>query len=97
MCEHAGIGRQARLRGVCLWRVGSSPTARTNILPDSVMVSTSDSDSLCLGSNPSQAATKAEPKRYNVDLVSNDEGLRDFRKPFFVLDSQRYMLLFCRI
>ena len=42
-------------------------------------------------------ATKAEPKRYNVDLVSNDEGLRDFRKPFFVLDSQRYMLLFCRI
>ena len=42
-------------------------------------------------------ATKAEPKRYNVDLVSNDEGLRDFRKPFFVLDSQRYMFLFCRI
>ena len=42
-------------------------------------------------------ATKAEPKRYNVDLGSNDEGLRDFRKPFFVLDSQRYMLLFCRI
>ena len=28
-CEHAGTGRQARLRGVCLWRVGSSPTART--------------------------------------------------------------------
>ena len=28
--EHAGIGRQARLRGVCLWRVGSSPTARTS-------------------------------------------------------------------
>ena len=42
-------------------------------------------------------ATKAEPKIYNVDLGSNDEGLRDFRKPFFVLDSQRYMLLFCRI
>ena len=41
--------------------------------------------------------TKAEPKRYNVNLVSNREGLRDFRKPFFVLDSQRYMLLFCRI
>ena len=59
--------------------------------------STTDSDSVCLGSNPSPAATKAEPKRYNVDLVSNDGGLRDFRKPFFVLDSQRYMLLFCRI
>ncbi len=28
--EHAGIGRQARLRGVCFVRVGSSPTARTN-------------------------------------------------------------------
>ena len=28
------------------------------ILPDSVMVSTSDSDSLCLGSNPSQAASR---------------------------------------
>ena len=27
--EHAGIGRQARLRGVCFVRVGSSPTART--------------------------------------------------------------------
>ena len=49
------------------------------------------------GSIPVRDATKAEPKRYNVDLASNDEGLRDFRKPFFVLDSQRYMLLFCRI
>ena len=38
--------------------MGSSPTARTKILPDSVMVSTSDSDSLCLGSNPSQAASR---------------------------------------
>ena len=47
------------MRGVCLWRVGSSPTARTIILPDSVTVSTSDSDSLCLGSNPSQAAKKS--------------------------------------
>ena len=27
-CERAGIGRQARLRGVCLWRTGSSPVAR---------------------------------------------------------------------
>ena len=31
--EHAGIGRQARLRGVCFVRVGSSPTARTNNKP----------------------------------------------------------------
>ena len=68
MCEHAGIGRQARLRGVCLWRVGSSPTARTNILPDSVMVSTSDSDSLCLGSNPSQAA-KSSKHHYNYVIM----------------------------
>ena len=75
MCEHAGIGRQARLRGVCLWRVGSSPTARTNILPDSVMVSTSDSDSLCLGSNPSQAAKKAEQFRYYAKLLSKIKGL----------------------
>ena len=28
-CERAGTGRQARLRGVCLWRTGSSPVART--------------------------------------------------------------------
>ena len=28
ICECAGIGRQARLRGVCLWRTGSSPVAR---------------------------------------------------------------------
>ena len=28
---------------------------------------------------------KAEPKRYNVDLVSNREGLRAFRKPSFVI------------
>ena len=28
-CECAGIGRQARLRGVCLWRTGSSPVTRT--------------------------------------------------------------------
>ena len=27
--ECAGIGRQARLRGVCLWRTGSSPVTRT--------------------------------------------------------------------
>lgn len=37
---------------------------------------------------------KAEPKRYNVDLVSNREGLRVFRKPFFVVDYRRYSLLF---
>lgn len=30
-CECAGIGRQARLRGVCLWRMGSSPITRTRI------------------------------------------------------------------
>ena len=29
ICECAGIGRQARLRGVCLWRTGSSPVTRT--------------------------------------------------------------------
>ena len=29
VCECAGIGRQARLRGVCLWRMGSSPITRT--------------------------------------------------------------------
>ena len=28
-CEHAGTGRQARLRGVCRRRMGSSPIART--------------------------------------------------------------------
>ena len=28
-CECAGTGRQARLRGVCLWRTGSSPVTRT--------------------------------------------------------------------
>ena len=28
-CERAGTGRQARLRGVCLWRTGSSPVSRT--------------------------------------------------------------------
>ena len=39
-------------------------------------------------------ATKAEPKRYNVDLVSCKEGLQNFRKPFFVLNSQRYMPVF---
>lgn len=38
--------------------------------------------------------TKAEPLRYNVDLVSCREGLRNFRKPFFVLNSQRYMPVF---
>ena len=29
ICESAGTGRQARLRCVCLWRVGSSPISRT--------------------------------------------------------------------
>ena len=29
ICGSAGIGRQARLRCVCLWRVGSSPIFRT--------------------------------------------------------------------
>ena len=29
ICECAGIGRQARLRGVCLRRMGSSPICRT--------------------------------------------------------------------
>ena len=28
-CGSAGIGRQARLRGVCPWRTGSSPVCRT--------------------------------------------------------------------
>lgn len=37
---------------------------------------------------------KAEPKRYNVDLVSYRVGLRVFRKPFFVVDYRRYSLLF---
>ena len=27
--ECAGTGRQARLRGVCSWRTGSSPVTRT--------------------------------------------------------------------
>ena len=27
--ESAGTGRQARLRGVCHWRTGSSPVSRT--------------------------------------------------------------------
>ena len=71
-CEHAGTGRQARLRGVCLWRVGSSPTARTIILPDSVTVSTSDSDSLCLGSNPSQAARKKHQSCIKIDAFFNE-------------------------
>lgn len=36
-CECAGTGRQARLRGVCLWRMGSSPITRTisNVYKDS--------------------------------------------------------------
>ena len=32
LCEYAGTGRQARLRGVCLWRMGSSPITRTSFL-----------------------------------------------------------------
>ena len=31
ICECAGIGRQARLRGVCPRRTGSSPVTRTKI------------------------------------------------------------------
>ena len=38
-----------------------------------------------VGSSPTGGAKKAEPKRYNVDLVSNREGLRVFRKPSFVI------------
>ena len=59
-CEHAGTGRQARLRGVCLWRVGSSPTARTIFLSIARLCkgSTNDSDSFCSGSNPDRAARK---------------------------------------
>ncbi len=72
-CEHAGTGRQARLRGVCLWRVGSSPTARTIILPDSVTVSTSDSDSLCLGSNPSQAARVSTSSEVLFQLLEQNK------------------------
>ena len=30
--ECAGTGRQARLRGVCLWRTGSSPVTRTRFV-----------------------------------------------------------------
>ena len=29
ICESGGIGRRARLRGVCLRRTGSSPVSRT--------------------------------------------------------------------
>ena len=38
ICECAGIGRQARLRGVCLRRMGSSPITRTTKLRNSVRV-----------------------------------------------------------
>ncbi len=39
-CECAGIGRQARLRGVCLWRTGSSPVTRTRLSLDAIRVRT---------------------------------------------------------
>ena len=45
--------------GACAYGVWVQvPLLAPFILPDSVMVSTSDSDSLCLGSNPSQAASR---------------------------------------
>ena len=49
------------MRGVCLWRVGSSPTTRTILFIARLCKgSTSDSDSLCSGSNPDRAATTSE-------------------------------------
>ena len=66
--EGGGIGRRARLRGVWFYHTSSSLVPRTNIA-EQCKGSTSDSDSLCEGSNPSSAAKNRQVQSVLVDFT----------------------------
>ena len=56
LCESGGIGRRARLRGVWATVRVQVPSPAPFFIAGLCKGSTADSDSVCLGSNPSPAA-----------------------------------------